>query len=56
MSNRIPGAAYVDEREARGTISLVVSDDQYAAITDQQAASKDLQLKSGELRLRIICL
>ena len=50
MSNRIPAAAYVDEREARCTISLggVTSK---AAITNQQAASKDVQLKSGELRL-----
>ena len=50
MSNRIPAAAYVDEREARCTISLggVTSK---AAITNQQAVSKDVQLKSGELRL-----
>ena len=50
MSNRIPAAAYVDEREARCTISLggVTSK---AAITNQQAVSKHVQPKSGELRL-----
>ena len=51
MSNRIPGAAYVYEREARSTISLVAINEQQAAITDQQVARKDLQLKSGELKL-----
>ena len=45
------GTAYFDEREARSTMSLTASNVQKAGTTNQQAASKELRLKSGELKL-----